>query len=70
MIIIDFSYRTFLEIPAFESSIRRHQTRMERMTNTFQVSFKELILFCHLRVNLSVFHQIKIRNSDIITFRD
>jgi len=43
MIIIDFSYRTFLEIPASESSIRRHQTRIERMTNTFQVSFKKLI---------------------------
>jgi hypothetical protein len=41
MIITDFSYGTILEIPPFESSIRRHQTRIERMTNTFQVSFKK-----------------------------
>lgn len=69
MIIIGFSYGGFLEIPEFEWSIRMHQTRMELMTNSFQASFKKLILFCHLRVDMSVFHQIKIRNPDIIIFR-
>jgi hypothetical protein len=60
MIIIDFSYGTILEIPAFESSIRRLQTRIERMTNSFQVSFKKSAtqILSHLGIRMSLQHRL------------